>query len=217
MPVERESFSLTVPMSWWEFDLHPATRDEAIRRLVGKRVNETPELAPHRTVLTKFLRNAAREAYESGAVYVGCMAQNFGKLPLTATMTVSLVGARTAEGRLLPTDPASIAAGLREKLARREGDTWRKVTTVEIPETGTAARTYGVEDVEVPGDTRSVRSVLMQTFIPLPGGGDRVALVSGSSLVIDLADCFFDVFDAVTSTFRFREPEDASGPSSPVS
>lgn len=217
MPVEREGFSINVPMTWWEFDLHPATRDDSVRRLIAQRVKENPALAEHRDVLGRFLRKAAREAYDSGAVYVGCMAQNFGGLPLTASVTVSLVGARTPEGQLLATDPASIVAGLREKVARREGDAWCKVTTVEIQETGLAARTYGVEDIEIPGDTRTVRSVLMQTFVPLPGESDRVALVAGSSSVIDLADSFFDVFDAVTSTFRFREPRTADETSSVVS
>ncbi|MDX6355227.1 MAG: hypothetical protein QOF98_2130 [Streptomyces sp.] len=209
--VEREGFAITVPMTWWEFDLHPATRDESVRRMVAKRVKENPALAEHRDVIGRFLKKAARDAYESGAVYVGCMAQNFGGLPLTATVTVSLVGARTADGQLLPADPASIVAGLRPKEAAREGDTWRKVTTVEIPETGLAARTYGVEDVQVPGDSRTVRAVLMQTFVPLPGRPDKVALVSGSSSVVDLADSFFDVFDAVTSTFRHRETQGRTG------
>ncbi|WP_328917929.1 MULTISPECIES: hypothetical protein [unclassified Streptomyces] len=217
MPVEREGFSLTVPMSWWEFDLHPATRDDSVRRMLARRVKENPALAPHRDVLGRFLRKAARDAYESGAVYVGCMAQNFDALPLTATVTVSLVGARTPEGRLPAADPASIVAGLRPKEAAREGDTWRKVTTVEIPETGLAARTYGVEDVTVPGDARAVRTVLMQTFIPLPGRADQVALVAAGSSVIDLADSFFDIFDAVTGTFRYREPGAATATSPPVS
>jgi hypothetical protein len=216
MPVDREGFSLTVPMTWWEFDLHPATRDESVRRTIAQRVKENPALAEHRDVLGRFLRKAARDAYESGAVYVGCMAQNFGALPLTASVTVSLVGARTSDGQLLAADPASIVAGLRAREAVREGDPWRKVTTVEIPETGLAARAYGIEDVTVPGDSRTVRTVLMQTFIPLPGHSDKVALVAGSSSVLDLADAFFDIFDAVTSTFRYREPGAAPAASTPV-
>jgi hypothetical protein len=217
MPVEREGFSITVPMTWWEFDVHPATRDDSVRRTIARRVKENPALAEHRDVLGRFLKKAARDAYESGAVYVGCMAQGFDGLPLTASVTVSLIGARTPEGELLPADPASIVAGLRPKEALREGDTWRKVTTVEIPETGLAARTYGVEDVTVPGDSRTVRTVLMQTFIPLPGRTDKVALVAAGSSVLDLAEPFFDVFDAVTSTFRYREPGAARVTSPPVS
>jgi hypothetical protein len=45
----------------------------------------------------------------------------------------------------------------------------------------------------------------MQTFIPVPGQEGKVALVAGSSQVLDLADSFFDIFDAVTSTFRFAD------------
>lgn len=207
VPVERGGFRITVPASWWEFDIHPATREESIRRLVGQRVRENPALGEHRTVLSRFLTRAALEAYESGAVYIGCMAQNFGQAPITATVTVSLVGARTSDGQLMPTDPAAIVASLREKPARREGDPWRKVTSVEIPEVGFAARTYGIEDVEPPGGGRGMRTVLMQTFVPVPGAGDRVALISGSSGVVGLADSFFDVFDAVTSTFRVVSAE----------
>lgn len=201
--LERGGFSLTVPTTWWEFDIHPASRDNSIRTLVNERVRKVPELAAHRGALVTFLRRAAREAYDSGAVYCGCMAQDFDSVPLLAQVTVSAVGARTPEGELLPTDPALIAASLTEKVARRERDTWREVSTVTIPQVGLAARTHGIEDVPVPGDTRTVRVVLMQTFIPFPDDERRVALVSASSPVLDLADSFFDVFDAVTSTFRF--------------
>lgn len=211
MPVERGGFTITVPMSWWEFDVHPATREASIRRLMGQRVRENPALAEHRGAITKFLNRAARQAYDSGAVYVGCMAQNFGAIPLTATVTVSAIGARTPDGELLPTDPAAIMAGLRELPARREGGPWRKVTAVEIPDVGPAARTYGIEDIEDTGGNRALRTVLTQTFIPFPDQPDRVALVSCSSGVLDLADSFFDIFDAVTSTFRFTPAIDQPG------
>jgi hypothetical protein len=201
--VERRGFRISVPDSWWEFELRPEARDDAIRRMVDDRVRAVPELAEHRETVARFLRRQAREAWDSGAVYCGCMAQSFGGgPPITASVTVSLVGARTAGGEVLPTDPAAIARQLTTRRAKREGDAWREVTTVDIPEVGVAARTRGVEDIPVPGDSRTVRAVLMQTFIPVPGE-QAVALVSGSSQVLDLADSFFDVFDAITSTFRF--------------
>jgi hypothetical protein len=56
----------------------------------------------------------------------------------------------------------------------------------------------------------------MQTFVPLPGHDDKAALIAGSSSVIDLADASFDVFDAATSTFRYREPGAATATSTPV-
>lgn len=201
--LERGGFTITVPESWWEFDIHPATRDNSIREIINDRVRDFPELAQYRPAITKFLRQMGRDAWNSGAVYCGCMAQGFGHLTLTASVTVSVVGARTPEGSVLPTDPKAIVGSLREKEARRETDTWRKVTTVTIPRVGQAARTYGVEDVEIPGSTKTIRVVLMQTFIQHPEIRDHVVLVSCSSPILDLADSFFDVFDAVTSTFRF--------------
>ncbi|MEU6079266.1 hypothetical protein [Streptomyces sp. NPDC047108] len=202
--VERGGFRISVPDSWWEFDVRPESRDDSIRKMVNERIRAVPEMAEHRDVLVAFLQRSAREAWESGAVYCGCMAESFGgEVPITASVTVSLVGARTSDGTILPTDPAAIVAQLKPRIAKREGDAWRKVTTVDIPEVGVAARTHGIEDIEIPPDNRTVRAVLMQTFIPVPGQEGKVALVAGSSQVLDLADSFFDIFDAVTSTFRF--------------
>ncbi|MFH8764547.1 hypothetical protein [Streptomyces althioticus] len=132
------------------------------------------------------------------------MPRNFDGVPLSATVTVSVLGAKNRQGTSLSTDPRVIAESLRTITPRREGDAWRKVTTVEIPEVGPAARTYGVEDVPVAqGDSRTLRMVLTQTYVPVPGTADQVVLVSGASPVLDLAEAFHDVFDAVTSTFRF--------------
>jgi hypothetical protein len=58
MPVEREGFGITVPMTWWEFDLHPATRDDSERRLLAQRVRENP--SPVTTVEIPETRLAAR-------------------------------------------------------------------------------------------------------------------------------------------------------------
>ncbi|MFE0371148.1 hypothetical protein [Streptomyces tendae] len=196
--------SLSVPESWWEFDIRPEGREATIGALVEERLAETPELAPYRADLTAMLRKMAKDAHDSGALYLGCMAENFDGVPLTATVTVSVLGAKNKQGVALSTDPRAIADSLRTITARREGDAWRKVTTVDIPEVGPAARTYGVEDVPVaPGDSRTLRMALTQTYIPVPGTTDRVVLVSGASPVLDLAEAFHDIFDAVTGTFRF--------------
>jgi hypothetical protein len=196
------SFSLAVPESWWEFDIRPEGRDTTIRALVDDRVRETPELAPFRADMNSMLRKMAKDAHESDALYMGCMAENFDDIPLS--VTVSVLGVRNRQGVALSTDPRAIAESLRTITPRREGDAWRTVTTVEIPEVGPAARTYGVEDVPVAeGDTRTLRMVLTQTYVPVPGTTDQVVLISGASPVLDLAEAFHDIFDAVTSTFRF--------------
>ncbi|GAA3269288.1 hypothetical protein G6W51_28955 [Streptomyces coelicolor] len=208
LTVERGGFRIKVPESWWEFDVRPESRDDSIHRMVTERLRAHPELTPHRDTYISFLRKAAADAWKSGALYCGCMAETFGgDTPITGSVTVSLVGGRTSKGDPLPTDPEAVIAQLAVKEARREGDSWRKVTTVDIPGVGPAARTYGIEDVPVPDDElgRTIRAVLMQTFIPVPGQEGKVALVAGSSQVLDLAESFFDIFDAITSTFRFAD------------
>ncbi|TLS42011.1 hypothetical protein FE633_33255 [Streptomyces montanus] len=197
-------FSLSVPESWWEFDIRPEGRESTIRFLVDERTREIPELAPYRSDLTNMLRKMAKDANDSGAIYMGCMAENFDGVPLSATVTVSVLGSKNKQGVALSTDPRAIADSLRTITPRRESDAWRKVTTVDIPEVGPVARTFGVEDVPLAkGDSRTLRMALTQTYIPVPGTTDQVVLVSGASPVLDLAEAFHDIFDAVTGTFRF--------------
>ncbi|MCF2435153.1 hypothetical protein LV779_13190 [Streptomyces thinghirensis] len=196
--------SISVPESWWEFNVRSEGREGAIRSVVNERIRHVPELAPYRAEVSAMLRRMAKDAHDSGALYLGCMAENFDGVPLSATVTVSVLGAKNKQGVTLSTDPRAIAESLRTITPRREGDAWRKVTTVDVPEVGTAARTYGVEDVPVAqGDSRTLRMVLTQTYIPVPGTNAQVVLVSGASPVLDLAEAFHDIFDAVTSTFRF--------------
>lgn len=209
LTIERGGFRIKVPESWWEFDVRPESRDDSIRRMVNERVQQQPELAKYRDTYAGFLQKAAADAWKSGALYCGCMAETFGgDTPITGSVTVSIVGGRSqATGEPLSTDPRTMAGQLAVREAKKEGDAWRKVTTVDIPGVGPAARTYGIEDIVVPDDSlkRTIRAVLMQTFIPVPGQEGKVALVAGSSQVLDLADSFFDIFDAITSTFRFAE------------
>ncbi|WP_217253636.1 hypothetical protein [Streptomyces sp. AC602_WCS936] len=196
--------SLCVPESWWEFDIRPEGRDATVRALVDERIREIPELAPYRADVANMLRRMARDAHASGAIYMGCMAENFDGVPLSATVTVSVLGAQNKQGAALSTDPRAIADSLRSITPRREGDAWRSVTTVDISQVGTVARTFGVEDVPVAhGDSRTLRMVLTQTYVPVPGVTEQVVLVSCASPVLDLAEALHDVFDAVTSTLRF--------------
>lgn len=196
--------SMAVPESWWEFDVRPEGREATVRQLVDERVRAVPELAPYRGDLSTLLRRMARDAYDSGALYLGCMAENFEGVPLTATLTVTVLSAADDRGVALSTDPQAVAQSLKALTPRREGDAWRKVSTVEIPEVGLCARTFGVEDVRVDrSDPRTIRMVLTQTYVPVPGRPAEIVLISGASPVLDLADAFHDIFDAVTSTFRF--------------
>ena len=190
------AFALAVPPSWYEVDLHPQTRNGSVAALVRERVAVVPELEPHRASLVHALRSASRTAHSHGAVYCGVLAEGFDTALLTATITVSVVAA--------PGEVAAVGKHLRPIPSRGPDRPWRVVEEVGLPHIGTVTRTRGVEDVPLPDGAGWVRTALLQTFVPWPGAGQtRVALITGGSPALPLAAEMHDLFDAITTTFRF--------------
>jgi hypothetical protein len=198
-PGEVTGFALSVPDSWFEVDVHPDTRNASIQELVQERLRDVPELFEHRSTIARALRSAARSAYAAGAVYCGTMVQGLDGAVLTATVTVTLVDA--------PDDKTGVETIVQQLTAiPRSGPdaTWRDVVYAELPELGRVPRTQGVDDVTMPEGSGWIRTILMQTFVPVPGPrSTRVAVITCSSPILPLADEMLDLFDAVTSTFRF--------------
>ncbi len=147
------------------------------------------------------LRTAASDAAAGGALFCGVMAEAVEGAGLSASVTVSVLPAPDGD-QTVGVTPAAVMATLSEKAARSPDDTWTTVTFVDLPHVGQAARSYGVEDVNLPDRAGWIRTTMMQTFIPIPQS-DRVALISCSSPNLVLVDALHDLFDAVTSTFRF--------------
>ncbi|SEO48818.1 hypothetical protein SAMN05216267_102818 [Actinacidiphila rubida] len=203
-------YALTVPGSWFEVDVRPATRAASAAELVNRRITDLPELRERRADIVRIVRKQAAAAWDAGAVYCAVMAEPVADGLLPACATVSFLpgpaDARSdADDRLAP-----LLSTFRTRTAKRDDDPWTEVATVDLPHAGAAARTYGVEDVEDPdhadrpagaGPVRSVRVVTMQTFVPVPDV-NRVALVSCSSPAVEVAPALLDVFDAITGTFR---------------
>ncbi|MFJ2635797.1 hypothetical protein ACIO6U_28130 [Streptomyces sp. NPDC087422] len=216
--------NILVPSSWYEFDIHPATRDASIREVVRERVQERPELADSRTALIRTLTRTADEAWQTGVLYFGALADLSDEAPLTASVTIAVLEADdradgTADGDR-PGGGAGGAGGTGGNLAalvaalkpvaagRRPTDPWRRIKLVELPDAGSAARSEGIDDIELPDDDRTVRMVLMQTFVPFPGGDPRVAVISGATSQLALAEPMLELFDGITETFRFVYADD---------
>jgi hypothetical protein len=192
-------FAITVPPSWFELDLAPATRDSAIGALVDERVRDSPELREHRSEISRILRQQAREAWDAGARFCACMVEPTDEGPITASVTVSVVPGPlgVAPGGQEHLD--ALLAPLQPKAAKDEDDTWREVRVIEVPGTPGAARAWGVEDVDLPEDAGWVRVVQLLQLVPVPGS-DRVVLLACSSPVLVLADVLIDLFHAVADT-----------------
>jgi hypothetical protein len=198
-PATTTGFSITVPDSWFEVELHPDARNAGINTLVNERLKDVPELFEHRSDLARVLRETARRAYDSGARYCGTMVAGLGAAVMTATVTVTIVDAPHEEGAA-----DAVAAHLTAVPKRGADSIWRQVESVELPGAGRVPRTRGVEDITLPDGAGWIRSLIMQTFVPFPGPNPtRVALITGSSPLLALESEFFDVFDAITGTFKF--------------
>ncbi|WP_188284011.1 hypothetical protein [Streptomyces sp. CBMA29] len=201
--------NILVPSSWYEFDIHPATRDESIREVVRERVRERPELADSRTALIRTLTRTADEAWQTGVLYFGALADLSDEAPLTASLTIAVLEADDRADDGPDGNLAALVAALKPVAAgRRPTDPWRRIKLVELPDAGSAARSEGIDDIELPDDDRMVRMVLMQTFVPFPGGDPRVAVISGATSQLALAEPMLELFDGITETFRFVYADD---------
>ncbi|MGW4911345.1 hypothetical protein [Streptomyces sp. NPDC004270] len=204
-PGDVIGINIQVPSTWYEFDVHPATVNRSIREVVAERVKQRPELAEHQADLVRTLKKVAREARKNNVVYSGSMCEIVDDEPMVASLTVSVraaVNATTGETAVTGLDTlmgvlTPIAPG------RRPTDPWRRVRLVELPDAGQAARTEGIEDIEIPDDNRSYRAVMMQTLIPFPDGNPKVAVISASTPQLALVEPMLELFDLITSTFRF--------------
>ena len=186
------AFALSVPDTWFELDLRPATRDDSAKRLVDERARQQPELWEHRSDLVRVLRRQARDAWEAGAVSCSCFVLVVGEQIIPGSLTVSVIPPPPAGSAL-----DNIAELLTVREAAVDGDPWMQRTTVELPDAGRAVRSQGVADVRLPGGG-ALRTIIMQTFVPLDA--ERVLLVAGASPALDLVEPLLELFEAVTST-----------------
>lgn len=194
-------FALTVPHGWYELELRPHWRDAAIRALVDDQTRGMPELREHRSAIAAFLRAQSRRAWDGGAVYTASMVEPTEGGPVTANVTVSFVRGPLTLDSDDPDRAAALLEPLQDKQARSGDDTWTRLTVVELPGAGTAARTYGIEDVDLPDETGWVRVVSMLTMVPVPER-NSVAMITCTSPVLGLAEVWLDLFDAVSGTFE---------------
>lgn len=201
----RLGFTISVPDSWFEIPVAPGGRDVAIRELVESRVRGNQAMWDARQGTIRLLNTQARAAWDSGAAYCAAMAVPTDDGPVTASVTVSLV--RGPVGATRDGEPTiAILETLTAVSRTDDADLFTVVTTTSLADVGDCARTYGVEDVMV-GEGGFVRVAMMQTFVPVPEL-NKVFLISASSPVVPLAWDLFDLFDAITGTFRLVALDD---------
>ncbi|KQC39553.1 hypothetical protein UK82_05350 [Frankia sp. ACN1ag] len=190
-----------MPESWFTLDLRSGTAMRSIDPLVHARSRGTPMLAGRRAVMSAVLRDAARSATASGAVYCGVMVEAIDDAGLSATVSVSSFRHDAGPGESVPTVSA-LVLGLQEEPLPSLSGTWRKVQIVDLPAVGLAARVLGVLASGGGLDIEPTLVASMRTLIPVPGA-PRVAQVECRSPNIAVTNALHRLFDAVTATFRF--------------
>jgi len=193
-------FSLRIPDSWFEFDIWRATRTGDLSRLVDRRLEELPDLRPHRAVILRGLRQLAREAEQAGAVYCAAVADDAdsGGRIFASLMVFSTAGMPEPALNTVEAIAAQIPA-----LPRSPGfPDWREVRVIELA----AGRAVRVRSVTTqPGDgSGSLAVVSMQTLIPIPQS-EHVLNVVLTSPQPWLADGLLDLFDAISATLAWED------------
>jgi hypothetical protein len=199
---DRLGFTITVPRSWYELELEPARRDQAIRELVEERLRGNDTMWEQRHAVHRLLVQQATDAWESGATYCAGFSLPTDQGPVTGSLTVSLVEDPFADG-------VAVSPGERFREVPRGTDPlapYARTTAVDLPGGGECVRSSGIEDTPFPGGGL-LRTVFMLTSVPLREHG-RVFLVACSSPVLALADELLDLFDAVTGTFTVVRIDD---------
>jgi hypothetical protein len=198
-PTDR--FQLTVPASWYVLELSPEAAEPALRAAVMSRVGSEPGQRRRGRELIAELMKTVRTAQRRGAIYASGTFERYAEGPVLASVMVSAVtpppGAR---GDLL-----AQLGRMRPRAAGNSDDTWRDVLPVDLPEVGPAGRVIGVQDLPVTGEV-AVRFVVMHTVIPIPDSDGALVVTCGSPN-LPLAEALFDLFDAITGTFRFVADE----------
>jgi hypothetical protein len=78
----------------------------------------------------------------------------------------------------------------------------RVIASAQVPHVGTVARVTGTETTRVTADV-DVKLLTMHTMMPVPGRPEDFLVVTLASPNLPLKDEVYDLFDAITSTFRF--------------
>jgi hypothetical protein len=201
-------YRINFPKSWWHFDLDPSTRDASIRRRVEKVAAGRDDIDREQLdSLVRELRRTTREAHARGALQAAGM---LAFLTDGSTMTATTVVLRTEipEGEPADLYPLMVSAGVHNNRASvGRGTGANTVEIMEVPELGSVGRMTSVEDVDYAGRA-TVRTGMHHVVVPVPGSR-TLLIISSSTPNITMLDEFFEVFDAIAGTFRFR---DGAGP-----
>ena len=195
-------YELVVPDGWWAVDLVPGRWQRQIAALVDHQWRGIDD-APHLKAEARAeLERRARSAEEAGGLQLFLSVGALAGVPLSASLLISSV-------------PLAAADELTE-LAHRAAESGRAVSHRELP-AGPALRTRWREDAAPgqvggsPADEAPLpATTCLDVHVPVPGA-PRVLLLQFRTSLEPLADALVEVFDAISTTLRWRSSDTPSG------
>lgn len=199
---------LRLPGRWWQVPLHDqAEARTSLRGLVREQLGAADERARLRDALTRRMLESLEAAISGGGQSMHVALDIVPRIPLPATVTVSLVerplapSVGTASERVLEVLDRGLVAAEVEGLESR--------FRVAAPG-GEAIRVHRVLAPTVEDDEEvTPRTLIADYWLAVPGT-KRVVVVSCSTALAELQDEMLGLFDAIVVASRWRDRVPAS-------
>lgn len=195
-----ERFLLNVPDLWTELDLSGETMAAARSAALAR--TDNPRERAQINDLFRQGREISRAARNHGALFASGTASMYDEGLFLAYAMVFAV--TTPEGLELTLPVISAQLGVSSANGKAPAD--RVISAAKVPHVGTVARITGTEETPVTADI-NVKLLTMHTMMPVPGTARDFLVVTCASPNLPLKDEVYDLFDAVTGTFRFVSAE----------
>ncbi|MEV7814498.1 hypothetical protein AB0P05_27830 [Streptomyces flaveolus] len=204
-------FLLDIPDLWDQADLS----GEELARTRARALAATDDPREQARINDMFRqgRDVTRAARRHGALLAAGTATLYADGLFMAYGMVFAVTTPEGQELTLPVLSAQLGVSTATGVAPKD----RVITSVDLPHAGKAARVTGTETTRLTGDI-DVRLLTMHTMVPVPGTADDFLVVTLASPNLPLKEEVYDLFDAITSTFRFVAADGrqavAAGPAS---
>ena len=183
-----QRFLLDIPDSWEQVD----RSGEELVRTRAQALASTDDPREKATINDMFRqgREVTRAARRHGALLAAGTATMYTEGLFMAYGMVFAVSTPKGEELTLPVLSARLGVSSANGVAPKD----RVITSAKVPHVGTVARLTGDIDVKL---------LTMHTMMPVPGSTEDFLVVTLASPNLPLKNEVYDLFDAITWTFRF--------------
>ncbi|OJF13491.1 hypothetical protein [Couchioplanes caeruleus] len=191
-----QRFLLNVPDLWDQVDLS----GEELARTRARALSMTDDPRQRMRINDMFRqgREISRAARRQGALLATGTATVYDEGLFMAYGMVFAVTTPRGQELTLPVLSAQLGISSATGVAPKD----RVISSAEVPHVGTVARVTGTETTRLTADV-DVKLLTMHTMMPVPGQTGDFLVVTMASPNLPLRNEVYDLFDAITSTFRF--------------